>query len=119
MKILNQTDNVSPRNILRLNSTNILSGADNDGWYTVHAGRKGQSYRILPANPPEPEEITALRESLGMKKGEFAEALGVSAAAVSAWENGKKRPDGIASRLLDMIRMDGSLIRRDERQAGA
>ena len=96
----------------RINSTNILSGIDTDGRYTVHAGRKGQTYHVLPANPLSPDEIKGLREKANLSQREFADAIGVSVSAVSSWENGKKVPDGLACRYLDMLERDGGLIGR-------
>lgn len=97
------------QNILRLNSTNIRSGADDDGWYTVSAGRKGQAYRVLPANPPKPGEIKELREKAHLSQREFADAIGVSASSVSSWEKGDKTPNGLVCRYLDMLERDGGL----------
>ena len=99
--------------IPRINSTNVLSGIDADGRYTVHAGRKGQTYRVLPANPPSPMEIKGLREGLGLTQKEFAETIGVSPSTVSSWENGTKAPDGITSRLLDMMGRDSFISTKD------
>ncbi len=95
---------------IRVNSTNILSGIDTDGRYTVHAGRKGQTYHVLPTNPPSPGEIKGLREKANLSQKEFADAIGVSVSAVSSWENGRKVPDGLACRYLDMLERDGGLI---------
>ena len=96
----------------RINSTNIMSGIDTDGRYTVHAGRKGQTYHVLPTNTPSPDEIKGLREKAELSQKEFADAIGVSVSAVSSWENGKKVPDGLACRYLDMLERDGGLIGR-------
>ncbi|MBR1634268.1 MAG: helix-turn-helix domain-containing protein [Lachnospiraceae bacterium] len=96
----------------RINSTNILSGIDANGHYTIHAGRKGQTYHVLPANPPSPDEIKELRKKADFSQREFADAIGVSVSAVSSWENGKKVPDGLACRYLDMLERDGGLIGR-------
>ena len=101
----------------RINSTNILSGIDTDGRYTVHAGRKGQIYHVLPANPPSPEQIKGLRESANFSQREFADAIGVSVSAVSSWENGKKVPDGLACRYLDMLERYGGLNGRHIEEA--
>ncbi|HIP96537.1 MAG TPA: helix-turn-helix domain-containing protein [Anaerolineae bacterium] len=38
------------------------------------------------------EIVTSIREGLGLRKGEFARVLGVSAGAVTRWENGTRTP---------------------------
>ena len=98
------------QNAPRINSISIVSGMDTDGRYTVHAGRKGQTYHVLPANPPSPDEIKELREKADLSQREFADAVGVSVSAVSSWENGKTVPDGLACRYLDMLGRDEELI---------
>ena len=100
------------RNVPRVNSANVQAGIDEDGCYTVRAGKKGRGYRILPAVPPTPDKIKELREKAGLTQKEFAQVLGVSSTAISSWEKGTKSPDGVASRLLDMMMRDESLIER-------
>lgn len=99
-------------NAPHVNSTNMLSGIGDDGRYPVHGGKKGQVYRVLPAVPPQKGEITALRERSEMSMREFSAILGVSPSSISAWESGKKRPEGLACRFLDMLIRDNSLIDR-------
>ncbi|MBR1634553.1 MAG: helix-turn-helix domain-containing protein [Lachnospiraceae bacterium] len=99
-------------NASRINSTNVLSGIDADGRYTVHGGKKGQVYRVLPADPPDPEEIKEMRKKANLSQREFADAIGVSVSAVSSWEKGSKTPEGLACRYLDMLGRDGGLLGR-------
>ncbi|MBC7834215.1 MAG: helix-turn-helix transcriptional regulator, partial [Phycisphaerales bacterium] len=40
-----------------------------------------------------PERLTEARESRGLSCAELAELLGVTRAAPSAWENGKRTPE--------------------------
>ena len=75
---------ITGESIPRINSTNILTGIDTDGRYTVHAGRKGQTYHVLPANPPSLDKIKGLREKADISQREFADAIGVSVAVVSS-----------------------------------
>lgn len=49
-----------------------------------------------------PTKIAHLREELQVSQPVFAEMLNVSAETVRAWEQGKRRPDGAAVRLLQM-----------------
>lgn len=50
-----------------------------------------------------PQKIQALRKKLRMSQSYFAICLGVSAAAVRAWEQGQKEPSGAVSRLLQIF----------------
>lgn len=100
------------QNYPKINSTNILSGIDADGRYTVHGGKKGQAYRVLPADPPKPEAIKEMRKKANLSQSEFAAAIGVSASAVASWEKGRKVPEGLACRYLDMLERDGGLLGR-------
>lgn len=47
-----------------------------------------------------PDEVRALRKHLGMSQMEFAEELGCYQDAISNWETGQKRPNGISSNAL-------------------
>lgn len=100
------------QNTPRINSTHMLAGMDSDGRYMVHAGRKGQAYKVLPTTPPSADEIKELRKKTELSKEEFAGALGVSVAAVSSWENGSKVPNGITCRFLDMVGKERSAIEK-------
>jgi DNA-binding transcriptional regulator YiaG len=53
-----------------------------------------------------PEEVRAIRDSLGLSQTLFAEFLGASASAVRSWERGAKIPTPMARRFLDSIRVD-------------
>ncbi|HEX5499391.1 MAG TPA: helix-turn-helix domain-containing protein [Thermomicrobiales bacterium] len=48
------------------------------------------------------EEVRAIRKRLGVSQELFAETLNVSPSAVRAWEQGQRRPDGAARRLLEL-----------------
>ena len=48
------------------------------------------------------ERIRAVRERMRLSQQLFAETLGVDAATVKAWEQGKRVPAGASSRLLEM-----------------
>ncbi len=67
----------------------------------------------IPSVPPElsKKKIKSLRENvLGVSQPIFAKILGVSAAAVKAWEQGNKKPSGTARRLMQLIESNPSLI---------
>jgi putative transcriptional regulator len=64
--------------------------------------------------PPEfaPEDIKALRESQHVSQPIFARYLNTSRSTVEKWENGAKRPSGLALRLLTVVRKHGLDILR-------
>jgi putative transcriptional regulator len=49
------------------------------------------------------KDVKAVRDQLGLSQPLFARFLGVTVNAVRAWENGNKRPSGVACRFLDEI----------------
>jgi putative transcriptional regulator len=58
--------------------------------------------RVRPAPAYDAPRIVALRARLRLSQPVFAQALNVSADTVRAWEQGKRRPDGAALRLLQV-----------------
>lgn len=66
---------------------------------------------IVPVKEYSASEIQAIRKSTGLSQRLFAGYMGVSDKTVEAWEAGKNRPSGAASRLLTMMEMDGDLTR--------
>jgi putative transcriptional regulator len=47
-----------------------------------------------------PVDIKAIRDRLGKTQAEFAEMIGVSAATLRNWEQGRRTPEGPARALL-------------------
>lgn len=66
---------------------------------------------IVPVKEYSASEIQAIRKSTGLSQRLFAGYMGVSDKTVEAWEAGKNRPSGAASRLLTMMEMDADLTR--------
>ncbi len=66
---------------------------------------------IVPVKEYEADEIKAIRKSTGLSQKLFAGYMGVSDKTVEAWESGKNRPSGTASRLLSMMEMDAELTK--------
>lgn len=54
------------------------------------------------------EEISQLRTSFEMSRGEFAELIGVSVGALSSWESGSSTPSGAVRKLLILLTIDKS-----------
>jgi putative transcriptional regulator len=48
----------------------------------------------------KPEDVKAVRASLGASQSEFALMIGVSVATLQNWEQGRQTPDGPALALL-------------------
>lgn len=66
---------------------------------------------IVPVKEYAADEIKAIRKSTGLSQKLFAGYMGVSDKTVEAWESGKNRPSGTASRLLSMMEMDAELTK--------
>lgn len=66
---------------------------------------------IVPVKEYSASEIQAIRKSTGLSQRLFAGYMGVSDKTVEAWESGKNRPSGAASRLLTMMEMDADLTK--------
>jgi len=66
---------------------------------------------IVPVKEYEASEIKAIRKTTGLSQKLFAGYMGVSDKTVEAWEAGKNRPSGAASRLLTMMEMDADLTK--------
>lgn len=62
-----------------------------------------RTLKITPLPTWQPTEIKSLRLSLSMTQRTFAEYMGVSLKTVEAWESGRNRPSGSASRLMQVI----------------
>lgn len=50
-----------------------------------------------------PDEIKTLRLKCAMTQRTFASFMGVSIKTVEAWESGRNRPSGSASRLMQLV----------------
>jgi putative transcriptional regulator len=68
----------------------------------IHTGRFGPVQRI--PIPAKPSEVKAARHNLKVSQAAFANVIGVSLPTVKAWERGARRPDGVASRLIRLLR---------------
>jgi transcriptional regulator with XRE-family HTH domain len=54
--------------------------------------------------------VRALRAELGHSQSSFARALNVSLELVQSWEAGRRRPQGAALRLLELVRANPALV---------
>ncbi|MCL2433871.1 MAG: helix-turn-helix domain-containing protein [Clostridia bacterium] len=58
------------------------------------------------------DKIKEIRSKQHMTQRLFAEALGVSVKTIEAWESGKNIPSGCASRMLELLDRDSSLLEK-------
>ena len=87
-------------------------GVSSEGKYLMRGGSDHQMYEVEPIRTPSSEEIAEIRNATGLDEKTFAKALGVSENVYTAWEAGEKKPQGSACRLLEMVRIDQSVIDR-------
>lgn len=55
-------------------------------------------------------DVKAIRKKTTLKQNEFAEALGVSVAAVQSWETARRIPNGAARKLLLILEHQPQLV---------
>jgi len=58
----------------------------------------------------KPEEIARIRKGVNVSQGVFAAYLNTTASTVRQWEQGDKRPSGIAARMLQLVQKNGLTI---------
>ena len=63
-----------------------------------------------PPKPMKPHEIRKIRESLHASQTAFAHFLCVSPKAVQSWEQGIRRPQSTALRLLDIAKKNPKFL---------
>jgi putative transcriptional regulator len=71
----------------------------------------GHFTKVIVKLPATPAEVKATRKALRVSQAAFAELVGVSAPSVKAWERGARRPDGVASRLIRLLKKDPSFVK--------
>ncbi|MHB0963386.1 MAG: helix-turn-helix domain-containing protein [Gemmatimonadaceae bacterium] len=81
------------------------------GRVRVHRVARTARDSTVAAAPEYPNlRVSKLRARLKLSQPLFAQALNVSAETVRAWEQGKRRPDGAALRLLQITEKHPSLL---------
>ena len=73
---------------------------------------RGESAGELVVQVPPEFDVKALRRKLGMSQARFAASFGFGLAAVQSWEQGRRRPEGLARVLLKVIEHDPDAVRR-------
>ena len=65
---------------------------------------KTKTLSITPLEEFSAVEIKEIRKSTGLTQALFANYLGVSLKTVEAWESGRNKPNGSASRMLSITK---------------
>lgn len=82
----------------------------------AHAYERGKTVDLrvtrlpAPPKPLRPEEIRAIRIRLNASQALFARYLCVSVKAVQSWEQGSRRPQKTALRLLRIVKDNPSVL---------
>lgn len=67
---------------------------------------------IMPVKEFQAREVKEIRNKTGLSQRLFAGFMGVSNKTVEAWEKGRNKPSGTASRILSMMEMDAGFIEK-------
>ena len=81
------------------------------------AGKKQLRVHVIQIEPvPEVDAISVkgLRKDLNLTQMMFAQLLGVSKKTVETWEEGRALPNGPTRRLLEILRNDQELPKRQQ-----
>ena len=95
---------------LKSSSGATLIAAAKEGLRALTEKKTLRTHRISPPSPLRPEQIAHIRSTLNASQAVFASYLGVSRAAVVAWEYGLRQPSGAARKLLSIARKDPSVL---------
>jgi putative transcriptional regulator len=73
--------------------------------FAFMTGKKKKLTRFTTTTykPLEAQDVKEVRETLHLSQSRFAVLVNTSVSTVQAWEQGSRRPDGIASLLLTML----------------
>jgi DNA-binding transcriptional regulator YiaG len=90
------------------------------GMEEAYAHSKGrlklkETWKELPGPAPhwKANQIRGLRKDVyHMSQEEFAILLNVKAPTIRSWEQGQKTPSGSAARLLELLAIDNSVVKK-------
>jgi len=71
---------------------------------------KRRKVTVSPVPEYNAVKIKKIRESLNLSQMIFAEAMGVSVKTIEAWESGRNKPQGPASRFLQLLEQDNRFL---------
>lgn len=69
--------------------------------------------RLIRGQFESGEDISALRQFVGLTQVQFARAMGISVHTLRNWEQGRRRPDGPAIALLRIAARHPRIIREN------
>lgn len=72
----------------------------------------GEAVEGLRVHAERPIDIAAVRKRAGLTQAEFSRQIGVSAATLRNWEQGRRKPEGPARILLAMLARDPAIVTR-------
>jgi putative transcriptional regulator len=84
----------------------ILRGAQQALAYAKGA-REG-----FAAHVPEEVDVASIRKRLGLSQTDFASRFGFKLDAVQNWEQGRRRPEGVARAFLRVIEREPAAVQR-------
>ena len=87
-----------------------LIAAAKEGLSALKEKKTLRTHRIPSPPPLKPEQIAHIRSTLNASQAVFASYIGVSRAAVVAWEYGTRQPSGAARKLLSIAQKNPSLL---------
>jgi putative transcriptional regulator len=79
----------------------------------LDASLRGEPSSYTRLDLPKPASITevkAARRLVHRTQRQFAQALGVSLETVKAWESGKRVPEGVATKVIRLLKKRPSLV---------
>ena len=87
-----------------------LIAAAKEGLEALKTKKTLRTHHIPVPSRLKPDQIAQIRLTLNASQAVFASYLGVSKAAVVAWEYGIRRPSGAARKLLDIARKNPAVL---------
>jgi putative transcriptional regulator len=67
-------------------------------------------HRVQYPKPVDKVEVKEVRRSLKLTQLAFAQALGMSLSTIRSWEQGTKKPDGLARKVLRTLMQTPDLL---------
>jgi putative transcriptional regulator len=62
---------------------------------------------LLPIKAYNSKEIKNIRKEIGASQAIFAAYLNTTASTIQQWEQGKKKPNGLSLKLLNLVEQKG------------
>lgn len=82
------------------------------GMEEARAWARGEHVPGLRVHHIAVPEVCAIRQRTGLSQAEFSRQIGVSAATLRNWEQGRRQPEGPARILLALLARDPAIVTR-------